>query len=204
DVGDSNRGRIDRYALNDHMKPLLATPPETHRINRKYLPEYRSFNLMGVIITTNHPDALYLPSDDRRHIVAASECKRSDFSADYFDKMYRWYDQEGGIGHVAAFLREYDLTNFNAKMAPPKTQAFWDMVNVERSTDYGELEDAIIALGKPDALTLNQLIAVAPGVEWLRDRKMSRVIPYRLRRCDYVRVPNPDAERNSGLWVINK
>jgi Family of unknown function (DUF5906) len=204
DTGDTNRGRIDRYALHDHMKPLLTTPPETHRINRKYLPEYTIFNLVGVIITTNHPDALYLPSDDRRHFVAASECKRSDFSADYFDKMYTWYDKEGGIGHVAAYLREYDLTSFNAKMAPSKTAAFWDMVNVERSADYGELADAIDALGKPEALTLNELIAVAPGAEWLSDRKMARTILYRLRRCEYVRVPNPAAERNSGLWLINK
>jgi hypothetical protein len=215
DAGDINRGRIDRYGLHEHMKALLTTPPETHRINRKYLPEYRSFNLMGVILTTNHPDALYLPNDDRRHFVAASECKRSDFAADYFDKMYTWYDKEGGIGHVAAYLREYDLTNFNAKMTPPKTAAFWEMVNVERSTDYVELVNAIDTLAKlnakpnakpeaPEALTINELIAVAPSVEWLSDRKMGRVIQHRLRRCGYVRVPNPTAEQNSGLWFVNE
>jgi len=203
DVGENARARIDRYGLYEHMKPLLTTPPETHRINRKYLPEYRSFNLMGAIITTNHPDALYLPSDDRRHFVAASECKRSDFAADYFDRMYKWYDEEGGIGHVAAYLRAYDLTNFNAKMAPPKTAAFWDMVNVEHSTDYVELVNAIDALGKPEALTIPQLSEKAPSAEWLLDRKMSRVIPHRLRRCGYVRAPNPAAERNNGLWLID-
>jgi len=42
DVGDANRGRIDRYGLHDHMKALMASPPETHRINRKYVPEYIS------------------------------------------------------------------------------------------------------------------------------------------------------------------
>jgi len=203
DTGDANRGRIDRYAMNDHMKALLTTPPETHRINRKYLPEYITFNLSGAVITTNHSDALHLQSDDRRYFVAASECKRSDFPANHFDKMYTWFDQEGGIGHVVAYLREYDLTNFNAKMAPPKTAAFWDMVNVERSTDYNELADAIDALGNPDALTIDELVMVAPGAEWLSDRKMGRVIPYRLHRCEYVRVPNPLAERNSGMWRIN-
>jgi hypothetical protein len=203
DVGEGARGRIDRYGLHEHMKALLTTPPETHRINRKYLPEYRSFNLMGVIITTNHPDALYLPSDDRRHFVAASECKRSDFAANYFDRLYKWYDEDGGIGHVAAYLREYDLANFNAKMAPPKTAAFWDMVNVEHGTDYVELVNVIDALGKPAALTVPQLVEKAPSAEWLIDRKMSRVVPHRLRRCGYVRVPNPNAERNNGLWLVN-
>jgi hypothetical protein len=204
DTGDTHRGRIDRYALHDHMKALLATPPETHRINRKYLPEYTTFNLSGVIITTNHPDALYLPSDDRRHFVAAAETKRSDFPADYFDKFYAWYDKEGGIGHVIAYLQRYDLTSFNAKTAPPKTAAFWDMVNVERTTDYGELADAIEALGNPEALTLVELIAKAPSAEWLSDSKMGRKIEYRLQRCGYIRAANPDAERNSGMWRVNE
>ena len=204
DAGDSNRGHIDRYTLHEHMKSLLATPPVTHRINRKYLPEYIAFNLAGTVITTNHYDALFMPNNDRRHYITASECKRADFSATYFDELYVWFDQEGGIGHVAAYLREYDLASFNAKTAPPKTAAFWDMVNVERNTDYGELVDAIEALGNPEALTLNELIAMAPSAEWLSDRKMSRTIPHRLRRCDYVRVPNPDAKRNDGMWSINK
>jgi hypothetical protein len=203
DTGDTHRGRIDRYALHDHMKALLATPPETHRINRKYLPEYTTFNLSGVVITTNHPDALYLPSDDRRHFVAASESKRSDFPADYFDNFYVWYDKQGGIGHVIAYLQSYDLTSFNAKTAPLKTAAFWNMVNVERTADYGELADAIDALGKPEALTLIELIEKAPGAEWLSDRKMGRVVQHRLQRCGYVRAANPNTERHGGMWSIN-
>jgi hypothetical protein len=51
DSGDGTmRGRIDRYTLNDRMKPLLASPPETFRCNRKWEPEYYAFNICGVIL----------------------------------------------------------------------------------------------------------------------------------------------------------
>jgi hypothetical protein len=68
----SEHGAVDLYRLNDHMKDALATPPNTMRINEKYVNEYYILNRVGVIITTNHRDALNLPSDDRRHYVAFS------------------------------------------------------------------------------------------------------------------------------------
>jgi hypothetical protein len=83
DSGDSGKVRIDRYALHDHLKPVLASPPETFRINRKHVQEYAGFNVVGVIITTNHQDALYLPEDDRRLLVANSPCKTGEFSAEF-------------------------------------------------------------------------------------------------------------------------
>jgi hypothetical protein len=226
DSGDAGKGRIDRYALHDHLKPVLASPPEAFRINRKHVQEFAGFNVVGVIITTNHQDALYLPEDDRRLLVANSPCKTDEFSAAFFDRFYHWYYAEGGgIGHVIAFLREYDLAQFNAYAAPPKTAGFWNMVAADQGTEHGELLDAIDALGKeardkaarergepvkddapferPEALTLGDLASKAPGAEWLTDRKQSRAIPHRLRRCGYERVPNPNAERSSGMWCIN-
>jgi hypothetical protein len=225
DSGDAGKGRIDRYALHDHLKPTLASPPETFRINRKHVQEYAGFNVVGVIITTNHQDALYLPEDDRRLLVANSPCKTGEFSPEFFDRFYRWYYDEGGIGHVIAFLKQYNLAQFNAYAAPPKTTGFWNMVAADQGTEHGEMLDAIDALGRearnkvvrdrnetvdedapferPEALTLGDLISKAPGAEWMTDRKQSRSLPHRLRRCGYERVPNPDAERDSGMWRIN-
>jgi hypothetical protein len=187
--------------------------------------EFAGFNVVGVIITTNHQDALYLPEDDRRLLVANSPCKAGEFSPEFFNKFYRWYYDEGGIGHVIAFLRQYDLTQFNAYAAPPKTAGFWNIVAADQGLEHGELLDAIDALGRearnkaardrnetivedapferPEALTLGDLASKAPSAEWLTDRKQSRAIPHRLRRCGYERVPNPDAERDSGMWRIN-
>jgi hypothetical protein len=212
DIGDTNRGRIDRYALHDHMKALMTSPPETHRINRKYIPQYIGLSVMGFIVTSNHADALFLPADDRRHLIAASESKRADFSQDFFKEFYHWYDNEGGIGHVIAYLQQYNLSKFDPKLAPLKTAGFWDMVHVDLGPDHSELIEAIDALSTrdeqgnivatPDALIIAQLVEKAPSAEWLTDRKMSRAIPHRLRRCGYVSVANPDVI-TSGRWRIN-
>jgi hypothetical protein len=53
--------RIDRYALYDHMKSLLATPPNMLRINEKYIREYYISNCFGMGVTTNYRDAFYYP-----------------------------------------------------------------------------------------------------------------------------------------------
>ena len=75
DMGES--GRVDRFGLYDHCKILLAAPPDVLRINEKYLREYYIFNCLGMVITTNHRDALYLPPEDRRHYVAWSNIHRN-------------------------------------------------------------------------------------------------------------------------------
>ena len=95
---------------------------------------------------------------------------------------------------------ELDLSAFDPKAPPPKTPAFWDIVNANRAPEDDELADAIDALGNPDALHFELLIAAAKGdiAEWLMDRKNRRALPHRLERCGYVSVQNPDAK--DGMW----
>jgi hypothetical protein len=226
DIGDGTmRGRIDRYSLNDRMKPLLASPPETFRCNRKWEPEYYAFNICGVVILTNHPDALYIAPDDRRYYIVMSACVASQFPKDFFTEFYHWYYEEGGIGHVIAYLDSVDLSSFNPHAAPPKTEAFWTMVNADCGDEENELEDALDALGtpdpadptdptdptdppriiRPDAMTIAQLAAKAPGAEWLSDdgrKGKSRIISRRLRESGYVSVRNPDSQH--GSWTLKQ
>jgi hypothetical protein len=178
DMGE--QGRIDRYGMYDHAKSMLATPPETMRINEKYLREYYIFNRFGMIITTNYRDALFLPNDDRRHYLAFSERRTEEFNQEFWESFWKWYRDEDGIGHVIAYLRQYNLTNFNPKAPPLKTAAFWRTVIVERGEDYSELADAIDALGKPDVLTIKLLMEKTPSLESLYDLKQRRRINHRL------------------------
>jgi hypothetical protein len=200
DMGE--QGRVDRYGLYDHTKTMLAAPPHTLRVNEKYLREYYIFNCFGMVVTTNHRDALYLPPDDRRHYVAFSERKTEDFTEKFWRDFWGWYKNEDGIKHVVAFLHQYDLTGFDPKASPPKTPAFWHMVSADRGETHGELIDAIDELGFPPALTINQLIEKAPGLECLQDRKMRRAIRKRLEEAGYLVTENPNAD--SGLWLIKK
>jgi hypothetical protein len=204
DLGDQ-----DRYAFYDHMKVYLAAPPDVLRCNEKNLREHDVFNVCGVILTSNYKtDGIYLPADDRRHYVTWSPRGLLDFKEGYFPTLYKWFE-DGGNGHVAAYLHEVDLSKFDAKQPPPKTPEFWDIVDANRSPEDAELADLIEALNKPNAITLQMLVDSAAknssptrsGIgDWLIDRKNRRQIPHRLEAVGYVPVRNEYAD--DGLWKI--
>jgi hypothetical protein len=196
-------GDVDRFQFYDHTKSYIAAPPDVLRVDEKNMREYAVPNCVGIIITTNHKsDGIYLPADDRRHFVAWSDFHKEDFAPDYWTKLWSWYDT-GGDGHVAAFLKQVDLSTFDAKAPPPKTPAFWEIVDASRAPEDAEMADAIDALGSPNALTLDQIASRAGGTfpDWLRDRKNTRRIKHRLEACGYVAVRNEGAK--DGLWKLS-
>jgi hypothetical protein len=198
DLGDT-----DRYGFYEHMKTLTAAPPDVLRVDEKHMREHAVLNVCGVIITTNNKDSLHLPSDDRRHFVAWSPRKKDDFLPGYWTSVYRWF-VSGGNEIVAHYLAHVDLSGFDAKAPPPKTQAFWEIVDSSRAPEDAEMADAIDALGKPNVVTLGAILPkVLPEFgDWLRDRKNRRKIPHRLDECGYVPVRNPTA--SDGYWVVNR
>jgi hypothetical protein len=196
-------GDVDRFQFYDHLKAYTAAPPDVLRVDEKNLREYSVPNCVSIIITTNHKtDGVFLPEDDRRHFVAWSDLNKEQFDPDYWTMLWDWY-RTGGDRHVAAFLRDLDLVSFDPKAPPPKTQAFWEIVDASRAPEDAELADVIDSLGSPAALTLAKIAGRAQGdfAEWLRDRKNARRIPHRLEACGYVAVRNEAAKDR--LWKID-
>ena len=68
-------------------------------------------------------------------------------SDEYWKTLWHWY-ASGGIEHVAAYLAELDISSFDAKAPPPKTAAFWEIVNASRAPEDA-VADALDALGCP-------------------------------------------------------
>jgi hypothetical protein len=103
---------------------------------------------------------------------------------------------------VAHYLGTLDLKGFDAKAPPPKTQAFWEIVDSSRAPEDAEFADALDKLGRPDAVTLSAILSKADvGFQmWLGDRKNRRRIPHRMDECGYVPVRNTTAV--DGLWKI--
>jgi hypothetical protein len=199
-------GDVDRCGFYEHCKVYMAAPPDVLRVDEKNLREHYILNVCGVIITSNHKtDGLYIPAGDRRHFVAWSSLTPKDFPADYWPSIYGWF-AAGGAGHVAAYLRSFDLRGFDCKAPPPKTPAFWAIVQAGEAPESGELRDIIEALETPDAVTLTAVITKAQYLSMtgladeLSERKNRRAIPHRLERIGYVAVRNPDAD--DGLFKI--
>lgn len=198
DLGDT-----DRYAFYDHLKAYTAAPPDVLRVDEKYLREHSILNVCGVIITTNHKaDGIYLPADDRRHFVAWSPRNKEDFPANYWPAMYAWY-AGGGTAAVVQYLKTLDLSTWDAKAPPPKTKAFWEIVDASRAPEDAEMSDVLEKLGRPVAVTIDAIMLRAPPEfrDWLRDRKNRRKIPHRLDECGYAAVRNPD-DRSDGRWRV--
>jgi hypothetical protein len=193
----------NRFSFYNHTKALAASPPEILRINEKFTPEYYAFNCIGLIITSNHrTDGIFLPADDRRHYVAWSDRKKEELPEGYFLELWDFFGN-GGAGHVAAYLHEVDLSDFDPFAPPPKTAAFWDIVGVNRAPEDDELADVLDAMGNPDAVTVAMLQMAATGetAAWLTDRKNRRALPHRMERCGYSSVRNDGPSH--GMWTIN-
>lgn len=200
DLGDA-----DRYKFYDHMKSYTVAPPDVLRVNEKHMREYYILNLLGAVITTNYKTSgMYLPADDRRYYVAWSNLTSANFAADYFRTLYTWY-ADGGNEIVADYLLKRDISDFDPTQPPPKTAAFWEIVNANRPTEDSELADVLDKLQRPDIVTLDQVVEAAEGIHpgfagWLCDRKNRRSIPHRFEECGYVVVTN--ANDSEGRWKI--
>jgi hypothetical protein len=208
DLGDFNR-----YQFYEHTKAYFAAPPDVLRVDEKNIPEHDVMNCTFAILTTNRlTDGIYLPPDDRRHDVMWSKLTKDDFEEDYWKGIWGWYDA-GGDSHVAAYLAALDISAFNPKAPPPKTAAFWSIVDANRAPEEGEVADLLDKLGNPDAVTLKQLITAASSsgnifsgsihslAHFLEDRKNRRAVPHRLDGAGYTPVRNDAAL--SGLWVVD-
>jgi hypothetical protein len=196
-------GDVNRFAFYDHMKAYTAAPPDVLRVDEKHLREYAVFNVCGVIITSNHKsDGIFIPADDRRHFVAWSNLTKDDFDASYWTNIWSWYGN-GGIGHVAAYLRELDISAFNPKAPPPKTTAWWDIVSSSRSPEDAELADILDEMNNPKVTTLAELIGRASEgfAQFLSDLRNRRKFAHRMESCGYEPLRNGDA--NDGLWKVN-
>ncbi len=199
-------GEVGRFAFYDHMKMLTAAPPEMLVVNDKHMRAIGVLNVVGVIYTTNYrTGGMHLAPDDRRHYVAWSEIGPSAVDHEKLAAMWRWFAWDNGYGHVAVYLRGLDISSFDAKSPPPKTAAFYAMVESSRGMEVDEIGDCIRELGNPPILTTEQ-IAVYAGTRqdkealraWLKENR--RHLPRRLEECGYEYHRNPDT--TDGRWKV--
>jgi hypothetical protein len=213
DLGNAN----DRFRLYERFKTIIAAPPDVLRINEKHVSEYPIPNVVGVIYTTNHAvDGLYLPPDDRRHYVAWSTRRKEEFEPGYWGAYWTWLDA-GGWRNVATYLRTLSLDDFDPKADPPKTPAFYAIVNAGRDPEDGELQQVLADMGNPDAVTVADIrvrlahLRAANAMtdnadDWitleatLSSAGARRKVPHMFERAGYLQVPNANA--TDRLWVI--
>jgi hypothetical protein len=87
DLGDGSGA--NRFSLYERVKTLAAAPPDVLHCVDKYIRRHYVPNVLGLIVTTNHKtDGVYLPADDRRHLMCWSNRTKEEFSPDYFTELW--------------------------------------------------------------------------------------------------------------------
>ena len=207
-----------RFLFNDRIKTWVAAPPDYLPVADKGKRLHPIANVLGVVILTNHLlDGIFLKSTDRRHYVIWILVKAADFDEGYWAAYHKWCD-EGGDRAVAAYLKAYDLSGFNPKAPPPRTEAWHQIVNANRAPQDSDLADVLDILGAdpvddtaaprlPSAVTLEQLARTATEAGdhdlagFLRDKSKGRALPHRMGAVGYTVVGNPSDKQ--GMWSIN-
>jgi hypothetical protein len=207
DLGEGNK--INRYGLYEKMKTMLAAPPESNEINGKYAVQYMSPNVANFVIGSNHKTGgMYLPPDDDRHYVAWSPRTRSTLAADYFkatgqvlegganeyfNRLHSWLANGGTIA-VAAYLRfGVDLSDFDPKANPPKTDAWREIVASNLAPEDAEWSDVLERLGKPPVVTVAQMrtcantLSMTQLIDWMNKNRRGG-IDHRFENSGYVRI----------------
>jgi hypothetical protein len=129
----------DRRALENHLKPIIAAPPEYLMVNRKGLHPYYALNRVFVVAFSNERVAISIPSEDRRWFVIWAEASKLPEAQAV--SLWNWYQHRGGFEAVAHYLHARDVSAWNPTAPPPMTEAKAIMVEHGMSTAESFLVD---------------------------------------------------------------
>jgi len=202
-VSEVKSDDVSPFALYERTKTLIAAPPDVLRVDEKNKPESAVMNVVGVIFTTNHMvGGLHIPPEDRRHYVMWSPVKKEEMEPLCKD-LWAWYNA-GGLENVATYLRTCDISDFDPKATPPKTDAWRTMVASSGNTDADDMGDALDMLKRPVLVSASDLLKVMPeGTEaraFLLNPGNRGKIPHRFSDCGYIKFPNQ--QNKSGKWSV--
>lgn len=172
----------ERKALMNRLKPIIAAPPYTVRVNIKFVPQYEIPNLVAAVFFTNMDNALAIGPHDRRYFVTWNH--EPPRPASYYAELAAWYEG-GGAAAAAAWLSKRDLTEFNAKGRAPDSGAKSAMRIASRSLFDETVEDAVANKEGPFAhcmFTLDEAVAFIEPRLGERQRLSPRRVSSALKR----------------------
>jgi len=160
----------DRRALENTLKPIIASPPEMLSIQRKGLHPYMALNRILVVAFSNERAAISIPSEDRRWFVLW--CEADKMPERMATAIWNWYKHQDGFAAVAAYLYARDVSGWNPAAPPPMTEAKAIMVehgmSIAESFLSGQIrgrigEFAPGVIGSPFHLLCDRLTGMAPS-----------------------------------------
>lgn len=199
---------MSKWSFNEKMKVVIAGTPDHMTVNPKFGHKFSVRMHCGIIITTNHISALYIPNDDRRYDVincpTPEEIGLGDETVkwNYYEALWNWYLTENGARHIAAFLHARDLSKFRPATGQRKTVAHREIISSGHDVDAW-FSDAMGKLGNPAVVTAElvwEAVKADPDQN-INQKDLRSRIGYVLPRNGYVRCVNED--RIDGRWATD-
>lgn len=122
----------DRRVDADYLKGLVTQ--EQVRINAKYMTTYCLPDYIAYLLTTNHPDAIFMEDSDRRYFVHEVVGKAAE--REKYQEYDRWLRSEAGPKALFHHLLTLDTSGFDPKAPAPVTTAKASMV-YDAKSDVG-------------------------------------------------------------------
>ena len=132
--------RREAQAISNKLKPLAAAPPDTLRINQKFVKQINVRNIINSTMTTNSQLPFRLNGTSRRFFGLWSDLNVRDHRREmlpewrvYWNDRWSWM-KNGGYNQCIHYLRHHvDLSDFNPGEAPPMTDFLREIAEASRS-----------------------------------------------------------------------
>lgn len=134
-VDEIREGGSDYWKHAEEMKSFLSE--KTRVINKKYRAPYEIQNYLGVMMFSNHIDALPIDQYDRRFYVAM--CTTAPKDSDYFDLIYDALKDPLTLRSIYETLMQIDLRGFVIEGRAPLSDVKREMIAESRSDEEAEL-----------------------------------------------------------------
>ena len=193
------------------LKPLLAAPPEMLPMSQKYANIIYVRNLAHVILTTNDPLTMYIPSSDRRLFVMTSPLPENGAGVAHFERIHSWL-RDGGTDCVINWLLKRDISTLDHAAPPPMTtgkRAIIESAAQVRRTLVDDVIDAFNdAVGGPcdvvfhrDLLEFVARSNLFDDVRAVTSQLNAKNFHFKMADRGYELLRNPDAtEWRNGAW----
>jgi hypothetical protein len=208
-VVDEARSQSDEHkatAMYNVLKPYCAAPPDMLRMNEKRLKARYVRNCCRLFITTNEVEGLYVPKDDRRLFIMHTEQSIGE-RRDRMDDYWKWV-RAGGPHAVRKWLKERDISQFDATKEPPKTPKHNELSHswgIDPDSGLGVALDHLCSIHGvlPKVMFYEDIksavnAAVFDKVEETKRLLGPRALNRTMQRAGYVTMANPETKK--GDW----
>lgn len=136
---------FDKLNIENKLKPMLASPPNSLRVRMFGQGFYETPNLVHAVFMSNHRNALKISRGDGRYYTIWCDVDKKEEA--YYVQLHNWLEAEG-YAIVVNYLMNYDVSKFNPKALPP-TNAYKELITELGATDLEMVLKESIEHGQP-------------------------------------------------------